>query len=84
MIEIAQRMVVLPALSNPRTRIRASLFPNREENILVNKMPIFVRDLISPQRMNGPRDQTDLSAFRGLRSDLERRTLNLPANTTTE
>jgi hypothetical protein len=31
----------LPALSRPRTRIRASLLPNTEENILENKIPIF-------------------------------------------
>jgi len=36
-----QRIVVLPALSRPRTRIRASLLPNTEENILENKIPIF-------------------------------------------
>ena len=34
-------MVVLPALSRPRTSIRASLLPNKEENILLNKRPIF-------------------------------------------
>jgi hypothetical protein len=34
-------MVVLPALSRPRTRIRASWLPNKEENILLNKRPIF-------------------------------------------
>lgn len=36
-----QRIVVLPALSRPRTRIRASLLPKREENNLVNTIPIF-------------------------------------------
>lgn len=61
MIEIVQRIVVFPALSNPRTRIRASLFPNREENILVNKMPMFVLRFEFPQRMNGNRDQLGLS-----------------------
>lgn len=44
-MEIVQRIVVLPALSNPRTRIRASLFPKREENIFVNRMPILSQSM---------------------------------------
>jgi len=36
-----QRMVVFPALSRPRTRIRASLLPKTDENNLVNTNPIF-------------------------------------------
>lgn len=36
-----QRMVVFPALSRPRTRIRASLLPKTDENSLVNTNPIF-------------------------------------------
>lgn len=35
-----QRIVVLPALSKPRTRIRASRLPNKLENKRVNTMPI--------------------------------------------
>lgn len=38
--ESVQRMVVFPALSRPRTRIRASLFPNSDENSRVNTIPI--------------------------------------------
>lgn len=37
-----QRIVVLPALSRPRTRIRASLLPKTVENIRVNKIPILL------------------------------------------
>lgn len=38
---IIQRIVVFPALSRPRTRIRASLLPKTDENNLVNTNPIF-------------------------------------------
>jgi hypothetical protein len=40
-IWIIQRIVVFPALSRPRTRIRASLLPKTDENNLVNTNPIF-------------------------------------------
>lgn len=39
-----QRIVVFPALSRPRTRIRASLFPKSEENIRVNKIPMVCKE----------------------------------------
>ena len=38
------RMVVLPALSRPRMRMRTSLLPNKEENTLLKSMPIFGGD----------------------------------------
>lgn len=41
-----QRIVVFPALSRPRTRIRASLLPKTDENIFVNSIPIL-RDSLS-------------------------------------
>ena len=34
-------MVVLPALSRPRTSIRAFLLTNKGETILLNKRPMF-------------------------------------------
>lgn len=47
----AQRMVVLPALSNPKINTRISLRPKRELNILLNHMPIFVESvLIQPRK----------------------------------
>ena len=43
--ETEHRMVVLPALSSPRMRIRCSLDPKRESNRLEKRVPIRKRDM---------------------------------------
>jgi hypothetical protein len=50
-----QRMVVFPALSSPRTRIRASLSPKNDEKSLETKIPIPLPALIGyPLPAGGP------------------------------
>lgn len=50
-------MVVFPALSRPRTRIRASLFPNSDENSRVKTIPI------SPLWKNGSKQNSRTLLF---------------------
>jgi hypothetical protein len=50
-----QRIVVFPALSSPRTRIRASLSPKNDEKSLETKIPIPLPALIGyPLPAGGP------------------------------
>ena len=46
-----QRMVVFPALSRPRIKMRTSLLPNKEENTLLKSMPIVERGSCVPVQL---------------------------------
>jgi len=46
-------MVVLPALSRPRTRMRASRLPKTDENSRVNTMPMATLAAWHPRRRKG-------------------------------
>ena len=48
-----QSMVVLPALSRPRTRMRASRLPKTDEKSRVNTMPMATLATWHPRRRRG-------------------------------